>query len=411
MMNRRVLERRSSNVVAAITFFVVLSVALKPSPTNSFLYPAPTSRSIPNGRFQRTAPVLHAEKEGSMSEEEIKRQLTEYLQKRKEVNADDAAKAIKGKVVGGTRGNAVLEYISGAPAKEQVIERAPDVFDYDELSRYGYSNLVKPIMDNVGGRRAVYDLMGMEPPPLQGPPPKKVVPKLVIDRTGEEDKARYTGLKMGQVLDDDAMGEALARANQKAKEGKPLRPQLMEETYEQPFSEKRNTSPAQTPDWTPEKLDEYAIQQGRAQSWARRSRLGEFVRDPFETSDLPLGSQFYAVFTAFFVAFAYGRATPKFLADVLHIGTVSSAQGLQEILQIPGLVLALASVGSSVLCAVVLAPERNRGAIVWGWKGFLGGPLALTQLRGLDSLITREEEEEAAKAEYQKAAEQKRYEQ
>eukprot|EP00536_Pseudo-nitzschia_multiseries_P007445 jgi/Psemu1/240247/estExt_Genewise1.C_1750103 len=337
-----------------------------------------------------------------MSEEEIKRQLTEYLQKRREVNADDAAKAVKGKVVGGTRGNAVLEFISGAPVKEQVIERAPDVFDYDELSRYGYSSLVKPIMDTVGGRRAVYDLMGMEPPPLQGPPPKKKVPKLKIDRTGEEDEARYTGLKMGQVLDDDVMGEALARANQKAKEGKELRPKLMEEKYEQPFADKRNTSPQQTPDWTPEKLDEFAIQQGKAQSWARRSRLGEFVKDPFETSDLPVEMQLYAVSTAFFVAFANGRATPKFLAEVLKIGTISSAQGLQDVLKYPGLALALASVGSGVLCAAVLAPERNRSAILWGIKGFLGGPLAISQLRELDSLITRGEEE-AAKAEYKKA--------
>ena len=91
-------------------------------------------------------------------------------------------------------------------------------------------------MDLRGGRRAVYDLMGMEPPPLLGPPPKKKVPKLKIDRTGENDKARNTGLKMGQILDDDVMGEALARANKKSKEGKELRPVLMEEEYVQPFA-------------------------------------------------------------------------------------------------------------------------------------------------------------------------------
>jgi hypothetical protein len=78
--------------------------------------------------------------------------------------------------------------------------------------------------------------MGMEAPPLLGPPPKKKVPKLKFDRTGEDDKARYTGLKMGQVLDDNIMGEALARANKKAKQGEELRPKLMEETYVQPFA-------------------------------------------------------------------------------------------------------------------------------------------------------------------------------
>lgn len=87
-----------------------------------------------------------------------------------------------------------------------------------------------------GGRRAVYDLMGMPTPALVGPPPKKTAPKLVIDREGKEDKARYSGLKMGQIIDDNVMGEALARANKKAKEGKELRPKLMEEVYEQPFA-------------------------------------------------------------------------------------------------------------------------------------------------------------------------------
>jgi hypothetical protein len=170
------------------------------------------------------------------SDNDLKQQLAEYLQKRKEARADEAAQAVKGKVVGGTRGNPVLEYISGAPVKEQVIEQAPNVFDYDELTKYGYSHLVTPIMKLKGGRRAVYDLMGMDPPPLLGPPPKKSAPELKFDRTGAEDKARYSGLKMGQVLDDAAMAEALERANRKTKEGQELRPKLMEEQFERPFS-------------------------------------------------------------------------------------------------------------------------------------------------------------------------------
>jgi len=328
-------------------------------------------------------------KSKSISEEELKRQLTEYLAKRNEVNADKVAEEIKGKVVGGTRGNTILDFVSGAPVKERVIERAPDVFDYDELSKYGYSNLVSPIMGLVGGRRAVYEMMGMEAPPLLGPPPKKTARKLKFDRTGEDDNARYTGLKMGQVLDDSTMGEALERANKKAKQGKELRPKLMEENYVQPFADKRNTGPRQTPDWTPEKLDEFAVQQGRAQAWSRRSQLGEFVKDPFETLDLSLEVRIYAVSTAFLFAFAFGRATPEFL-DM--IGTVNG-ESFIEILKIPGLALVGANVGSSLLCAVKLAPERNRNAFKWGIKGLSGGLFIIQQLRGLDQLITREEKE------------------
>lgn len=360
------------------------------------------------------------------SDDDLKGELSQYLQKRKELNADQAAEATKGKIIGGTRGNKVLEYVSGAPVKEQVIERAPNVFDYDELAKYGYSHLVTPIMQMKGGRRAVYDLMGMDPPPLIGPPPKRSAPELKFDRTGEEDKARYSGLKMGQVLDDSAMAEALQRANQKAKEGKQLRPKLMEEEYERPFSgkqanrretvanstisivisrpfsplrvlfvftEKRNTGPMQTPDWTPERLDEYAKMQGRAQSWARRAKLGEFVKDPFETLDSPIEFQFYAVLTSWLIAFAFGRATPTFLSNVAGSWSAPDIQTLTGTLKIPALALGLGSIVSSVVCGVLLAPERNRSTWVWAVKGLFGGPLAVRQLQELDQLITLEDKQ------------------
>jgi len=389
--------------IAIGIILVVVCLTWIPVPMTSFLLPCQVKqhsfcpRTTALRRFSRKLPLSASNDKkikrssNSISEEELIQQLTEYLARRKEVNADKAAEEIKGKVVGGTRGNAVLDFVSGAPVKERVIERAPDVFDYDELSKYGYSNLISSIMGLVGGRRAVYEMMGMEAPPLLGPPPKKKARKLKFDRTGEDDKARYTGLKMGQVLDDSTMGEALERANKKAKQGKELRPKLMEENYVQPFADKRNTGPRQTPDWTPEKLDEFAIQQGRAQAWTRRSQLGEFVKDPFETLNLSLEVRIYAVSTASLFAFAFGRATPEFLE---MIGTVNG-ESFIEILKIPGLALAGANVGSSLLCAARLAPERNRNAFTWGIKGLFGGLFIIQQLRGLDQLITREEKEAA----------------
>jgi hypothetical protein len=88
----------------------------------------------------------------------------------------------------------------------------------------------------LGGRRGVYELMGMEAPVLPGPPPKLMGAKLTIDRTGQTDKARYTGLKMGQIMDDNAMAEALQRANEKMKKGERMRPTLEEEEFERPFA-------------------------------------------------------------------------------------------------------------------------------------------------------------------------------
>lgn len=125
--------------------------------------------------------------------------------------------------------------MSGSPNKEVIIDEAPNPFDYDELEKYGYGRLATKIM-KAGGRNAMYDLLGLEKPP----PPKRLkpksAPKLVIDKSGETDRNRYSGLKMGQILDDDAMAKALEEANRKAKEGKPLRKKIAEEDYIMPFA-------------------------------------------------------------------------------------------------------------------------------------------------------------------------------
>lgn len=143
-----------------------------------------------------------------------------------------------GTVIGGTRGNAVLEFVSGSPNKARIQEEAPNIFDYDELIKYGYSHLTTPIMQN-GGRQAMYRLMDLpEPATPERLTKKKSAPKLVIDRTGETDRARYSGLKMTQVLDDEVMGQVLQETLTKVKEGKALRQKLEEEDYVMPFAGK-----------------------------------------------------------------------------------------------------------------------------------------------------------------------------
>lgn len=154
--------------------------------------------------------------------------------------------------------------------------------------------------------------------------------------------------------------------------------------------DKRNVSPKMTPNWTPERLDEYGKARGRALEWARRAKLGEFVRDPFETMDLPLSFQLYSVFSAFLVAFAFGRSTPTLLSQL--DGDLPA--GATDILQAPALAILVASLGSAALSGAVLAPSKNRSTFVWVVKGLLAGPVAVLQLRGLEVLITREEGED-----------------
>ncbi|KAL9182794.1 hypothetical protein ACHAXT_004073 [Thalassiosira profunda] len=320
----------------------------------------------------------------SLDDAELKRELSEYLQKRDEADADAAAHAEVGKVIGGTRGNAVLEYVSGAPNKQRVQEDAPEVFDYDELTKYGYGNLVTPIMER-GGRRAMYQLMDMPEPAIKERlTKKKSAPKLVIDRTGETDDARYTGLKMSAAMDDDAMGKALEEAAQKAREGKSLRKKLVEEDYVMPYAaDNTNKGPRQTPLWTPEKLDEAGKKAGEAQAWARKARMGELKKDPFEVLAVEGELRAYSVFVAIAVALAYGNATPRALS-MIGLGEDASL----DFVRIPALALLAAGVGSAAVNAVALAPPKRRSSFVWGLKGLMGGPLAVRQLRELEDLKT-----------------------
>ena len=340
---------------------------------------------VPLRTSSQTTQLFAANK---MSTDELKIELTKYLEKRKALNADESAKLEVGKVVGGTKGNAVLDFISGAPVKERVIEDIPDVFDYTELEKYGCGYLVEPIMDN-GGRVQMYALMNMTVPPPKDRIKPKVVPKLVIDRKGENDQARYTGLKVNQLLDDDEFGRKLEEAQRKSKEGKSLRPKLMEEDFEVPFKDRRNTSPMQTPDWTPERLDEEGRRAGMAASWARKARAGEFKNDPFELLSVTGRIQLYSIITSLWTAFAFGNSTRAML-NILNISS-SDADSLLNLAQGPALVFLISSLGSSVACGFFVAPKKNRSAFTWFIKGWAGGPLSLLQLKDLDSLKTRGE--------------------
>jgi hypothetical protein len=275
-----------------------------------------------------------------------------------------------GKVLGGTKGNKVLEFVSGAPNKAFAIEDAPNALDYDELTKYGYGYLVTPIM-KAGGRLVMYQLMDMQPPPVKAKPVLKDT-KIVMDRTGENDSARYKGLKMGQALDDAAQAEALFQAQRKQKAGQELRPKLMEETYVQPFADKRNVGPKQEAyTYTVEQLDELARSQGKAAVWAVTARRDKLVKDRLESLDLGLSQRVYGITTALLVVTAYGKSTPTFLTEFLGL-PAGSGSDLLSTLQIPALTILLASIGSTVVCGMQ-AKDKRRSQFVWAFKGLMGG--------------------------------------
>lgn len=314
---------------------------------------------------------------------ELKEELSQYLLVRKERKADDNSKSQKGKIIGGTKGNVVLDWVSASPNKPTVVEEEPNIFDYEELYKYGFGHLATPIM-NAGGRREMYELMNMNPPPIPERLKPKPVKKITIDRTGETDQGRYKGLKMTQVLNDDDLGRALSDIQKKKKEGKSIRSKLVEEDYEIPFADKRNTGPKWTPDWTAERLDEEGKRQGQAISWARRAKEGQYIQDADEEILVQNESRLYATFSSFLVSIAFGRSSLDFMITLIGID-LDQAQSFLEILKYPALSVGVAAFLSSGI-SVLLAKEKNRNQFVWAVKGFMGGPVSIMLLRNLDPL-------------------------
>jgi len=330
----------------------------------------------------------------AMDLDNLKAQLEEYLAMRKEIGADELAQKEIGKVVGGTKGNAVLEFVSGAPNKAFVVERAPDALSYGELTKYGYGQLATPVM-KAGGRFAMYKLLGLEPPETTIVAPEPT-PEIVIDREGKNDPKRYKGLARGQfeTMDNAAQVEAFER-NLKRKQNNENEPAAQSPTYdyEMPFADKRNTAPRQTPDWTPERLDELGKSIGRAESWAREAKAKSFIKDQRETIDLTLQQRAYSVLTTVLIATAFGKSTDTFLIDLVKIvPDKATATSIKEALQGPAFGLLMASIGSFVY-SYKESKEQNRNSIMWAIKGLLGGPFTVTLLRSSDPLITREEDE------------------
>lgn len=289
--------------------------------------------------------------------EYVKSQLTLYLKNRDQLNADRLAQEQVGKVIGGTRGNALLDFVSGAPNKAFLQEKVPDVFDYDELVKYGFSHLVEPIM-NSGGRRMMYKLMNMQEPDI---PEHLARPKVTkkISMQGSKD-SKYSGLKMTQVLNDEEIGRMLSSSSQK----KPL----FDEISDVPLTVGPNHNRI-LPEWTPAMLDEEGRRAGRAMSWAR-DQAKKCVSDPFESFHLEANLQLYSILSSLVVSFVYGRSTATLLK---LFDSNADVKSFLESFQPVAIAIIAASLLSSVINGFILAPEKNRSMVIWFIKGFVGG--------------------------------------
>jgi hypothetical protein len=143
-----------------------------------------------------------------------------------------------------------------------------------------------------------------------------------------------------------------------------------------------------TPLWTAEQLDLEGRKLGRASDWARNAKAGAFVSDPYELLVLDGNLRIYSMVTSLLVAFLLSHHVTGQLLSMMEIPTVT-----RSTFEPLAYTIVMANVGACVVNANI-APSQNRNRWVWAIKGLFGGPLSISQLRSLDTLITRAEQEQ-----------------
>lgn len=135
-------------------------------------------------------------------------------------------------------------------------------------------------------------------------------------------------------------------------------------------------------------LDEEGKKRGKAIAWAKKAKAGEFMKDPFENVAIEGSLRVYCVLSALLVAFAFGASTPSALSMI----GIEDGSPVLNVLQAPALAIVVAALGSSIMSAAILAPQKNRSKFAWAVKGLFGGPVAVLELRELGELTIRGEE-------------------
>ena len=117
-------------------------------------------------------------------------------------------------------------------------------------------------------------------------------------------------------------------------------------------------------------LDEEGRRAGKAISWARAARAGEFMSDPYEHVNVEGGLQIYSIVSTLIVAFYFGKASPSLLT-MLDL----PEEDVFSLFRVPAYIILTASLISSVTAGFILAPQQNRNRLAWFVKGFAGGKM------------------------------------
>jgi hypothetical protein len=152
-------------------------------------------------------------------------------------------------------------------------------------------------------------------------------------------------------------------------------------------TDKRNVGPPMTALWTPEQLDLEGRKLGRASDWARNAKAGAFVPDPYELLAIDGNLRIYSIVTSLLVAILLSKHVTG------QLWGESTATIFQSDLEPLAYTILIANIGACFWNAS-MAPSKQRNRWVWALKGLFGGPLAISQLKSLDILMTRAEQDQ-----------------
>jgi hypothetical protein len=275
--------------------------------------------------------------------------------------------------------NPVLEWLGVNPVsetrKEQSLEaygpRSTDPLSYGELKKYGFDDLVDPIMD-LGGYVVVSNALNIEVAPLPVRKKTAMAPLNLVDEAA--------GLCVGLALEEKIAASLAARPkaavalSNEAKQQPPQKgvetgsvaavlklydeggaPPVMKRALQEPPAVYERVTPAKPVEVKP-------------------------VKQPFE---LGLGQRAYVVGAAAVVALAWGHAS----SDAVATGLFTPS--LVDTCRALSLGVAVGNCGSAIL-SVRLSLERGRAVPLWLFKSVLAGPMAISELSRLDPIPSPE---------------------
>ena len=219
---------------------------------------------------------------------------------------------------------------------------------YVDLKRFGFEDLIEPIIERGGPVIVGDELLGLNWKPE----------KEVWDQSLKPTREETWALDMrGSLMLGGALEDKLAAAESLDLESLKRESKVKEELRS------KLAIPAET-------IGEGEDYLSKNRTLTKKFKIEKEMKG--DSFSLTVPQRAYFLFVSALFAFAFGRSSQDL-----------EFQGIEQLIEncrVFFFTAALANLGSCVFCAVE-ARKREKGVVMWAAKGLLGGPLVLSQIR------------------------------